>query len=435
MSSSGKKKKKTFQLKEESKLDVNTITKIAKERKKYGLIISNSADVPLWMSDDELPNINNNIIVKRPKPPVFAESPLKGTFTDGYAMYSTFMDVENVDIKFGINMNGSEILNFIAKMFKQTENGVLDFFIYYSGIGKSFNGDWLGYNEDEDQMNIIPLTAIVKKWKQRPNKNKNQYLLIVSDTNYSGIWVSKAKDLKLLQKHNILVQSSVGRDESSLEMTIGEIKPPCWISQIICGKFTHNWIEIAQSKFYNKKDAIINMKGSFVILDKKIIWDKNEEYFAETDNPMSNIYGTNDEKTIVIIPAFGYDIDQIFNGGNIEQELQNVLAEIKQDDQQEEKKEKNVQYATLKGGNKGNTLTTKRRTSHLPQPSVRRLNLLQGVVGGMKLKRHKKMKSRHVSTYSRGFIFTKVLKDIRHLVMGSDEDDQNNDDNDDWIND
>ena len=75
-----------------------------------------------------------------------------------------------------------------------------------------------------------------------------------------------------------------------------------------------------------------------------------------------------------------------------------------------------------------------KRTSHLPQPSVRRLNLLQGVVGGLTLK-HSKKKSRHVSAYSRGFVFSKVLHEIRQLVMGSDdEDEQHDNDNDkDWI--
>merc|ERR1711902_367996 len=83
----------------------------------------------------------------------------------------------------------------------------------------------------------------------------------------------------------------------------------------------------------------------------------------------------------------------------------------------------------------GNNLGAKRRTSHLPQPSVRRLNLLQGVVGGMKLKKHKKKKSRHISTYSRGFVFTKVLKDIRQLVMGSDDENDDNENDKDWIDD
>ena len=438
MASTGKKKKKTFQLKEEIKLDVNTITKIATERKKSGLIMANAADVPLWLTDDEL---SKNITVKRAKPAIFDESPLKGTFTDGFAMYSTFTDVESCDIQFAINMNGNEFINTITKMFSKTEDGVLDFFIYYSGIGKSFNGDWIGYDEDNDKLNIITINTIIKKWQCRPNKNKNQYLLIISDTNYSGIWVSKAIDRNLLKKENILVQSSVGREETSFEMTIGEIKPPCWVMQICCGKFTHNWLEICQSKFYDKKDCVLDMKGSFVVLDKKKIWDENEEYYAETDHPMSNILGKNDEKTMICIPCYGYgdlhdnDGMTIFDG-NIEQDLAKVLDEItKEDNKEEEKeKEKGVKFVDLKKGDDGKL--GGKRMSHLPQPSVRRLNLLQGVVGGLQLK-HRKKKSRHVSTYSRGFIFTKVLKDIRQLVMGDEEDDDedNDDNNKDWIDD
>eukprot|EP01084_Bolivina_argentea_P027162 50516_1 len=426
MSSSEKKRKrrKTFALKEEAHIDVETLTKIAKERQKCGLIVSNAAELPLWMSDDEL---SKNILIKRERPPIFSESPLKGTFTDGFAMYSTFLDVENTEVRFAVNMNGREFMNSLTSLFKETENGVNDFFIYYSGIGKSFNGDWLCYDEEDDKLNIIPLNLIVKKWKARPAANKNQYLLLVADTNYSGIWVSKAKDMKVLQRHNILVQSAVGRDEPSLEMTIGEIKPPCWVSQIICGKFTHNWLEIACSPFYNIEDAVIAMKGSFVVLNKQIVWDSNEEYYAESDHPMSNLNGPNDEKTMVVIPAFGYHADAMID---IDEEIDAVLAEINKDD--EEKKQ--PETVALKKG--GNHLKVKRRTSHLPQPSVRRLNLLQGVVGGLKLKKHRKMKSRHVSTYSRGFIFTKVLTDIRHMVMGSDDeeyDDITKENNTDWI--
>ena len=73
-----------------------------------------------------------------------------------------------------------------------------------------------------------------------------------------------------------------------------------------------------------------------------------------------------------------------------------------------------------------------RESGHLPKPSVRRLNLLQGVVGGMELKKHQKKKSRHVSTYSRGFVFSRVLKDIRHLVMGSDDEETEEEENSEW---
>ena len=90
----------------------------------------------------------------------------------------------------------------------------------------------------------------------------------------------------MLKKENILIQSSVGRDEPSLEMTIGEIKPPCWVMQICCGKFTHSWLEICQSQFYDIKDAVIDMKGSFVVLNKKLVWDNNDDYYADTDHPM-----------------------------------------------------------------------------------------------------------------------------------------------------
>ena len=141
------------------------------------------------------------------------------------------------------------------QMFNKTKDGVQDFFIYYSGTAKSYNGDWMCYDEENDRMDIIPIDKIIKKWQNRPNKNKNQYLLIITDTNYSGIWVSKTTDRKLLQKENILIQSSVHREGTSLEMTIGEIKPPCWVMQIVCGKFTHSWLEICQSEFYKIKDA------------------------------------------------------------------------------------------------------------------------------------------------------------------------------------
>ena len=375
-----------------------------------------------------------NISVKHPKPGIFAESPLKGTFTDAFAMYSTFSDVENCSVKMAINPNGSEILKSITEMFSETEKGVLDFFIYYSGIGKSFNGDWLSYDPNNDKLNIVPLTAIVSKWKARPNASKQQYLLIISDTNYSGIWVSKAKDYKTLQKHNIIVQSAVGREEASCEMAIGEIKPPCWVTQIVCGKFTHNWLEIASSQFYAIDNAVVDIKGSFVVLNKQMVWDQNEEYFAMTDTPMSNVFGANDEKTMVIIPAFGYNLESEFNNDSddIESELQIVWSEMAT----EEKSESSVQYMALKSGTKQKLKPVQRRTSHLPQPSVRRVNLLQSVLGGLKLKKHKKKKSRHVSTYSRGFVFTKVLTDIRHMVMGSDDDENDgNDDDPDWIDD
>jgi len=418
-SNSIKKRRSTFRLTEKIDCNAKTITKIATGRSKCGLVIANSADVPLWLSDDEL----SKNISKCPKPDLFDESPLKGTFTDGFAMYSTFVDVENCSVKLAINATGSQVLKSITNMFRETINGVKDFFIYYSGTGKSFNGDWMCHNEESDSVSIIPLDRIVSKWKSRPNPNKTQYLLIISDTNYSGIWVSKAKDRKLLQRENILVQSAVGRQEPSLEMTIGEIKPPCWITQIVCGKFTHNWLEICSSPFYDTEDAVIDMKGSFVVLNRTKVWDENEVYFAETDHPMSNAVGPNEECTMIGIPCYGYSID-----GDEEEE-------------NDDHKTNGVNGNGINGiGGDGDSNgvrfqigngSKQRESGHLPKPSVRRLNLLQGVVGGMALKKHQKKKSRHVSTYSRGFVFNQMLKDIRHLVMGSD-DEETEDENSEW---
>lgn len=413
---SHKKRRSTFRLTEKIDFNADTITKIATARSKCGLIISNSADVPMWLSDDDL----SKNITRRPKPGLFEESPLKGTFTDGFAMYSTFSDVENCSVRLTINGTGAQVLKSITNMFNQTTNGVKDFFIYYSGTGKSFNGDWMFHTEEsDDSVSIIPLDRIVSKWKSRPNSNKNQYLLILSDTNYSGIWVSKARDRKLLRRENILVQSAVGRQEPSLEMTIGEIKPPCWITQIVCGKFTHNWLEICASPFYQTQNAVIDMKGSFVILDRTKVWDEKEAYFAETDHPMSNVIGPNEQRTMIGIPCYGYNIDHI-------EDEEEVEEEERKDDGDGNGKLKNGQVDQLQIGGK------QRESGHLPKPSVRRLNLLQGVVGGMELKKHQKKKSRHVSTYSRGFVFSRVLKDIRHLVMGSDDEETEEEENSEW---
>eukprot|EP00485_Elphidium_margaritaceum_P002856 CAMPEP_0202698608 /NCGR_PEP_ID=MMETSP1385-20130828/11874_1 /ASSEMBLY_ACC=CAM_ASM_000861 /TAXON_ID=933848 /ORGANISM="Elphidium margaritaceum" /LENGTH=458 /DNA_ID=CAMNT_0049355361 /DNA_START=33 /DNA_END=1409 /DNA_ORIENTATION=+ len=452
---SPKRRKKSFQLKEKLNLDASTITKIANERKKRGLIVANCAEVPLWIHNHE---IASNFLVQREKPAIFDDSPLGGTFSDGFAMYSTFVDVENTEVEFGVNMSGTEMLTAISSMFEHTANGVKDFFLYYSGVGKSFNGDWMAHDADHEQLNIVPFKQIVKRWLNRPHADKSQYLLIIADTNYAGIWVSNAKDLRLLQRHNILVQSSVDRMQVSLEMTIGEIKPPCWITQIVCGKFTHHWLQICASKFYAVPDCVVDMKGSFVVLNKQRIWDSNDEYYDESACPMSNCLGPYDEESIVVIPCYGYeqktddrddddedeeDAAKEITGDKFSKQLQNVLDDIKREDEQQEAKHasnNNVQFVPLKSG-KQQKLNVQRRTSHLPTPSVRRLNLLHGVVGGIKLKKHKKKKSRHVSTYSRGgFMFTKVLKDIRRIVIGSDdEDDDDNDEaqknNKDWIDD
>ena len=66
-----------------------------------------------------------------------------------------------------------------------------------------------------------------------------------------------------------------------------------------------------------------------------------------------------------------------------------------------------------------------KRLSHLPQPSVRRLNILDGLKSGNVHLKHlsNTSKTRHKSTHSK-FIFAKVLADIRQLIMpDSDEDD------------
>ena len=437
-SSSLKKRRSTFRLSEQVDFDAGTITKIATARSKCGLVIANSADPPLWLlSDDEL----SQNISKRPKPALFEESPLKGTFTDGFAMYSTFPDVENCSVKLAVNATGSEVLKSVTNMFKETANGVKDFFIYYSGTGKSFNGDWMCHNEESDRVNIIPLDRLVSKWKSRPNPNKNQYLLILSDTNYSGIWVSKAKDRKLLQRENILVQSAVGRQEPSLEMTIGEIKPPCWITQIVCGKFTHNWLEICASPFYDREKAVIDMKGSFVVLDRRAVWDENDEYFAETDHPMSNVSGPNEECTMIGIPCYGYTVhhDADDDGDAVIDSVHGDDEEKKDDGDGNKGMRNGVRFgdhvpdkSRLQIGSNGPNASQHRESGHLPKPSVRRLNLLQGVVGGMQLKKHKKKKSRHVSTYSRGFVFTRVLKEVRHMVMGSEDEEETEDENSEW---
>lgn len=332
----------------------------------------------------------------------------------------------------------------------KSTNGVQDFFIYYSGIGKSFNGDWIGFDIENDTIHVITLKSIIKIWNKRLNKTKDQYLLIIADTNYSGIWVSKALDRKYLSKYNVLVQSSVGREETAPEITIGEVKSPCWISQITCGKFSHSWLQICNEFVRNSifsTSPIISMKGSFVILNKSKVWDNNEQHYSQSICPINNFQSiANAEQSLICIPCYGFydesedknqhhrvhvqtesddDIHTILQELNVDQ----LLDEINNDGMDEEKNEKRLNLKTKMENN--NVVQWKSRCL-LPQPSVRRLNILQGVKLGVELKHAKKV-SRHISTYSRGFVFSAVLADIRQLIMGSDSDGDDNEDNEfDW---
>lgn len=104
-------------------LTVTKLTKIFTKRKKAGLIVSNSAKIPEWMTEMELPS---ELIEQqqREKPMVFANNPSKGTFTDGYAMYNTFNSVENCNTKFVVNVDGFQFAKYLQQLFAQVINQI-----------------------------------------------------------------------------------------------------------------------------------------------------------------------------------------------------------------------------------------------------------------------------------------------------------------------
>ncbi|ETO23614.1 hypothetical protein RFI_13567 [Reticulomyxa filosa] len=206
-------------------------------------------EIPQWLSDEHLPK---EVLAKRDedwsevwtknveKGEIRANN-LQGTFTDGYALYRTLSQVENVNwIRFACNINKNELQSYLNEMFTinteaKTNGNPLtiadDFIIYYSGLAKEFNGDWVGYDIATQELQYISLRMLSQKWvdfKQRlkaydasVNTNADnvsstvtsnvhdKWFLIVSDTNYSGIWATKAVDQKLFQQHQLLIQSSV----------------------------------------------------------------------------------------------------------------------------------------------------------------------------------------------------------------------------------
>ena len=290
------------------KFGIHEITEIVTKRKKAGLVISNCASIPQWLPNEQLPQ---NIVQKIGKDNHIFDSksqtmipPLQSTFTDGYAMYTTYKQVENCEIDFIANVNGKDLLDAIDSLFSKSKEGFNDFFIHYSGFSEHATGNWMAYDSEKEGFHVIKFEKLLKRWNQRPkllNKEKNnneielhrkdQYCLIVSDSNFSGVWASRANIKKVINS-NLIVQSAVSREEEATELNIGQIVNG-WITQIVCSKFTHCWIEMSNTFIKNdeKFKSVLNMKGSFVMLDKSIIWDKNNEYHSDLDHPMCNLEG------------------------------------------------------------------------------------------------------------------------------------------------
>ncbi len=66
----------------------------------------------------------------------------------------------------------------------------------------------------------------------------------------------------------------------------------------------------------------------------------------------------------------------------------------------------------------GKRKVPKKRRSHLPQASVRKLGILGGIKQGLKLKKAKSRKHVVRKSTRGGFIFRNVLAHIRQLVVG-----------------
>lgn len=312
------------------KISIHEITEIVTQRKKAGLIISNCASIPPWLPNEHLPT---NIVQKIGKDSHIFDSksqtvipPLQSTFTDGYAMYTTYSHVANCEVDFIANVNGADLLDAVDSLFAKSKEGFNDFFIHYSGFSEYATGNWMAYDDKNEGFHVIKFDKMLKRWKQRPRmivKKKNdkkddkkenkkedetkeskekkdpevekhredQHCLIVSDTNFSGVWASRAQKKNAI-KSNLIVQSAVAREEEATELKIGQIVNG-WITQIVCSKFTHCWIEMANNfiKSDEKFASVLEMKGSFVMLNKEIIWDNNSEYKSDVDHPMCNLEG------------------------------------------------------------------------------------------------------------------------------------------------
>ena len=195
-------------------------------------------------------------VIPRQKADKSAKGNLYGTISDVAQMYKMLMKTSAVYVGkiFGDTdpktTTRKTVLESIKYCFDDTKR--TGFILYYSGHGQSKTGNWcferiekadqvLNSEQKTQEIKYYKITEFVslddililwQKRKQRQNGDSDkQWLLIISDACFSGVWV---RALEKLKAKNVQMQASCGSDETCVDSIDGGIFTNEFLDGMIC---------------------------------------------------------------------------------------------------------------------------------------------------------------------------------------------------------